>query len=308
MNIKNINILFVLFLATFINGFAQSTGSDSQTNKAYFDYLEYKGNDAFFKKEINTKQQYLNPIIAGFYPDPSICRKGDDYYMVTSCFGYYPGIPIWHSKDLGSWKQMGRILDRSSQLNRTGLELSEGMFAPTIRYNEANNTFYAICTVVSGIKNFIVKTTDLSKGWSEPILLPKVRGINPSIFFEDNGKAFITNGVSPMASKYRGYKDIWLYDYDTKADKLIDAGKKITEGGIDSTKNSVWLKGPHIYKVNNNYYLICAEVGTGQEHNEAVFESDKIDGDYSPCEINPIMTPIDLADNRPDNFTSTGHG
>jgi len=312
MLIKKYNILLVLFLAICINticihAVAQSTGSDSQTNKACFDYLEYKGNDAFFKKEINTKQQYLNPIIAGFYPDPSICRKGDDYYLVNSSFSYYPGIPIWHSKDLVSWKQIGHVLDRPSQLKLAGLELSEGIFAPTIRYNEANNTFYVICTVVGGIKNFMAKTTDLSKGWSEPILLPQVRGIDPSIFFDDNGKAFITNGGPPTVSKYRGYKAIWLYEYDTKTDKLIDAGKRIAEGGIDTTKNPVWLEGPHIYKVRNKYYLMCAESGTGEEHSEVIFESDKIDGDYKPCAINPILTQRDLPDNRPDKFTSAGH-
>ena len=304
---KKICLLNLLILFTFFGSSAQDKKVETEINKATFDYFEYKGNDAFFKKNINSKQQYFNPIIAGFYPDPSICRKGDDYYLVNSSFSYYPGIPIWHSKDLVNWKQIGYVLNRPSQLKLNGLDLSEGVFAPTIRYNEANNTFYVICTVVGGIKNFIVKTQDLSKGWSEPILLPQVKGIDPSIFFDDNGKAYITNGGPPTVSKYKGYKAIWLYEYDTKTDKLIDAGKRIAEGGIDTTKHSVWLEGPHIYKVKNKYYLMCAEGGTGEEHSEVIFESDKIDGDYKPCAINSILTQRDLEEKRPYKFTSTGH-
>lgn len=307
MTLKKINILFMLFLATCISAVAQSTVSNFNTNNAYFDYFEYKGNDNCFKKKINPSQQYFNPIIAGFYPDPSICRKGDDYYIVNSSFSYYPGIPIWHSKDLVSWEQIGHVLDRPSQLNLKGLELSDGIFAPTIRYNEANNTFYMICTIVCGIKNFIVKTNDLSKGWSDPILLPEVRGIDPSIYFDNNGKAYITNGGPPSVSKYKGYKAIWLYEYDTQTDKIVGKGKRIAEGGIDTTKHPVWLEGPHIYKVKNKYYLMCAEGGTGEEHSEVIFESDKVDGYYKPSAINPILTQRDLADKRSDKFTSTGH-
>ncbi len=307
MTIIKYSILFVLFGATYIKAFAQNTSSNSQINKAYFDYFEYRGNDSCFNQKINPAKQYFNPIIAGFYPDPSICRKGDDYYLVNSSFSYYPGVPIWHSKDLVSWKQIGHVLDRPSQLKLNGLELSEGIFAPTIRYNEANNTFYMICTVVSGIKNFLVKTNDLSKGWSEPILLPEVRGIDPSIFFDDNGKAYITNGGPPSVSKYKGYKAIWLYEYDTQTDKIVGKGKRIAEGGIDTTKHPLWLEGPHIYKVKNKYYLMCAEGGTGEEHSEVIFQSDKIDGDYKPCAINPILTQRDVEEKRPNKFTSTGH-
>ncbi len=302
-----IHFFLILFLGTCMNAFAQNTGSNSQTNKAYFDYFEYRGNDNSFKKKINLAKQYFNPVVAGFYPDPSVCRKGDDYYLVNSSFSYYPGVPIWHSKDLVSWKQIGHVLDRPSQLNLKGLELSDGIFAPTIRYNEANKTFYMICTIVNGIKNFLVKTTDLSKGWSEPILLPEVRGIDPSIYFDDNGKAYITNGGPPSVSKYKGYKAIWLYEYDTQTDKIVGKGKRIAEGGVDTSKHPTWLEGPHIYKVKNKYYLMCAEGGTEEGHSEVVFESDKIDGDYKPCAINPILTQRDLADKRSDKFTSTGH-
>ncbi len=307
MEIKKNNILFVLYLVAYMNAVAQNTGSNSQTNKAYFDYFEYRGNDSGFKKKINPTKQYFNPVIAGFYPDPSVCRKGNDYYLVNSSFSYYPGVPIWQSNDLVSWKQIGHVLDRPSQLNLKGLELSDGIFAPTIRYNQANNTFYMICTVVNGIKIFLVKTNDLSKGWSDPILLPEVRGIDPSICFDDNGKAYITNGGPPSVSKYKGYKAIWLYEYDTQTDKIVGKGKRIAEGGIDTTKHPTWLEGPHIYKVKNKYYLMCAEGGTGEDHSEVIFESNKIDGDYKPCAINPILTQRDLADKRSDKFTSTGH-
>jgi len=299
--------LYLLFSIVGFSASAQNEKREEQPNKAYFDYFEYRGNDNSFKKKINLANQYFNPVVAGFYPDPSVCRKGEDYYLVNSSFSYYPGVPIWHSKDLVSWKQIGHVLDRPSQLKLNGLELSDGIFAPTIRYNEANNTFYMICTVVNGIKNFLVKTNDLSKGWSEPILLPEVRGIDPSIYFDDNGKAYITNGGPPSVSKYKGYKAIWLYEYDTQTDKIVGKGKRIAEGGIDTTKHPTWLEGPHIYKLKNKYYLMCAEGGTEEGHSEVVFESDKVDGAYKPCAINPILTQRDLVDKRSDKFTSTGH-
>ncbi len=290
----------ILFLFLFSRLFGQ-------TNKAAFDYFEYKGNDPFFTKSINVSKQYFNPIVAGFYPDPSVCRKGEDYYLVNSSFSYYPGIPIWHSKDLVNWQQIGHVLDRPSQLKLDGLDLSAGIFAPTIRYNPANKTFYVICTVARGIYNFLVKTQDLKKGWSDPILLPKVKGMDPSILFDDDGKTYIVNCGEPVKALWRGHRSIWLFEYDTQKDVIIDEGKIIADAGIDTSKHPIWLEGPHLYKIKGKYYLMAAEGGTGDNHSEVIFESDHVKGPYKPCAINPILSQRNLPSDRADKITSTGH-
>ena len=128
-----------------------------------------------------------NPILPGFYPDPSICRVEDDYYLVTSTFTYFPGVPIFHSKDLINWKQIGNVLNRNEQLPVEGAETSRGIFAPTIRYHDG--TFYMITTNVSSMGNFIVTATDPAGPWSDPYPLNSP-GIDPSLFFDDDGKCY----------------------------------------------------------------------------------------------------------------------
>lgn len=114
--------------------------------------------------------QYSNPVLPGFYPDPSITRAGEDYYLVCSSFEYFPGVPIFHSRDLIQWKQIGHVLDRISQLDIRGCGSSDGIYAPTIRYHEG--TFYMITTDVRGRGNFYVTATDPAGPWSDPISVP----------------------------------------------------------------------------------------------------------------------------------------
>ena len=134
---------------------------------AVFSYFEYKGSDTVFAVNIDETRQYYNPILPGCYPDPSICRKGNDYYLATSSFAYYPGIPIFHSNDLVNWVQIGHVLNRPSQLKLDSIRLSGGVYAPAISYNPHNDMFYLINTCVDGIGNFIVKTKDPKENnWS----------------------------------------------------------------------------------------------------------------------------------------------
>lgn len=281
----------------------------SQSNKAIFNYFEYKGTDERFEQPINHKKQYYNPIIAGFYPDPSICRKGNDYYMVHSSFSYYPGIPIFHSTDLVNWTQIGYVLNRPAQLDLTGIRLSGGIYAPAIEYNKFNDTFYLITTCVDGIGNFVVKTKDpFLNDWSNPIILPDVGGIDPSLFFDDNGKAYIVHNDAPAGSpEWNGHRAIWIHNYDTETDKTFGEKQVILDAGIDKSTKPIWVEGPHIYKVNNKYYLMAAEGGTGTYHSEVILSSEHIKGPYKPYAKNPILTQRDLPDPRPDIVTSVGH-
>lgn len=133
---------------------------------------------------------FRNPILPGCYPDPSICRVGADYYLITSTFEYFPGLPIFHSRDLVHWRQIGHVLDRPSQLPLEGVCSSGGLYAPTIRY--AEGTFYVINTLVDGLTkagNFIVTATDPAGPWSEPHWLDAAPGFDPSLFFDDDGRA-----------------------------------------------------------------------------------------------------------------------
>src|SRR5882757_6954694 len=134
---------------------------------------------------------FTNPIVPGFHPDPSICRVGDDYFMVHSTFEYFPGVPIFQSRDLVNWKQIGHVLTRKSQLNLDKVRVSDGIYAPTLRYHEGK--FYMITTIVGGGGNFYVTATNAAGPWSEPVWLDN-GGFDPSLFFDD-GKVYYTREV-----------------------------------------------------------------------------------------------------------------
>ena len=151
-----------------------------------FDWFQYEGRDAIFNEELE-EGHYRNPIIAGFHPDPSIVQVVDDYYLVTSSFAYFPGLPIFHSRDLVNWEQIGHALTRRSQLKLENNEgISRGIFAPTIRFHD--ELFYIITTDVDGIGNFYITARNPAGPWSDPVRLPEINGIDPDIFFDDDGK------------------------------------------------------------------------------------------------------------------------
>lgn len=275
---------------------------------ASFGYFKYKGKDARFDKKIDAKNQYMNPVIAGFYPDPSICRKGDTYYLVNSSFSFYPGVPLFKSKDLVNWTQIGHVLDRPSQLNLTNQGISQGIFAPAIEYNPHNNTFYMITTSAYGIGNFFVKSKDPEKGWSDPILLPEIDGIDPSFFFDTNGKGYIVHNAAPIGTPdWNQQRSIRLYEFDVKTDKVTGKFKEILRGGTRIERKPIWIEGPHMYKINGSYYLMCAEGGTDTDHSEVVLRSKSPWGPFEEAKSNPILTQRDLPDNRPERVTCAGH-
>lgn len=294
-------LLSILSLMTFFStAFCQSS---------HFKYFIYTGNDTRFSKDIDRSNQYLNPILAGFYPDPSVCRKGDTYYLVNSSFTFYPGVPLFTSKDLVNWTQQGFVLDRESQLPLHNQNVSGGIFAPAISYNKKNDTFYMITTNV-GMGNFFVKTKDPAKGWSEPIRLPHVGGIDPSFFFDDNGKGYIVNNDEPVGGhEYEGQRSIMLHYFDVKGDSTFGKQIEVCRGGTNKENHPIWIEGPHLFKKGNNYYLMCAEGGTGSWHSEVVLRSQKPDGPFTEYkEGNPILTQRQGLDpNREDRVSSAGH-
>jgi xylan 1,4-beta-xylosidase len=280
----------------------------SNTNATDVDFYQftYEGKDAVFAQK-PAQGQFQNPIIAGFYPDPSITRAGDDYYLVTSSFSYSPGVPIFHSKDLVNWKSLGHVLVTPKQLPLYKQQTSRGIYAPTIRYHDG--TFYVITTLVDVRGNFIVTAKDPAGPWSDPILLPEVGGIDPDIFFDDDGRVYIAHNDAPVGEPlYEGHRAIWLWEFDPKAKKVIKESRRlIVNGGTDLAKKPVWIEAPHIYKINGWYYLLCAEGGTGYEHSQVAFRTKDLTKPFEPYTGNPILTQRDLDINRPNPITTAGH-
>ena len=248
----------------------------------------------------------VNPILSGFYPDPSVKKVGDDYYLVNSTFSYFPGIPVFHSKDLKNWKQIGNVIDRPSQMNFLGDGVSRGLFAPSINFH--NGTYYVTCTLIDRKGNFVVTAKNPSGPWSNPVWLPEVRGIDPSLFF-DTDKAYIVYNSDAPDNKplYSGHRTIRVYEFDPITLKVLGEEKHLVNGGVDISKKPVWIEGPHIFKRGDWYYLCAAEGGTSVNHSQVILRSKQATGPYLAYEKNPILTQRDLDPKRKNPVTSAGH-
>lgn len=235
---------------------------------------------------------YSNPVIPGFYPDPSVCRVGDDYFLVNSTFEYFPGIPVFHSKDLVNWQQVGNCLTRPSQLPLERVWPSGGIYAPTIRYHDG--TFYVIVTIVGPDGgNIIVSTKDPAGEWSEPVKVPR-GGIDPSLFFDDDGKVYLTgtsSGDEPSG--------IYQSEIDVATGKLVGDAKLVWSG-----TGGRYPEGPHLYRIRGFYYLMIAEGGTEYGHMETIARSRSPWGPFEAYAKNPILTHRNLG-NSP--IQGTGH-
>jgi xylan 1,4-beta-xylosidase len=271
-----------------------------------FDWFEYRGEDEIFRDSAAGPGEYQNPILTGFYPDPSIAQAGDDFYLVHSTFAYFPGIPIFHSRDLVSWRQIGNVIDRPTQLDFGRLGLSRGVFAPTIEYHEG--TFYVLNTCVDCGGNFVVTATDPAGPWSDPVWLREVGGIDPSLFFDDDGRAWVLNNDAPVGRPlYEGHRAIWIQEFDAETNQTFGPRTLLVDGGVDITTQPIWIEGPHITKLNGWYYLTAAEGGTAVGHSQVVLRSREVLGPYEPWSGNPILTQRDLDPDRPNPVTSAGH-
>jgi xylan 1,4-beta-xylosidase len=308
------NVLFLLKCIVLLSGILAynkiAIAQANTLNGPIFSKFIYKGDDQIYKDNPLKPDEFYTPLLQGCYPDPSITRKGNDYYMVVSSFAMFPGVPIFHSNDLVNWKQIGHVLDRTSQLKVENIGISAGVYAPDIMYNKNNDTFYMITTQVAGaLGNMVVKTKDPMKGWSDPVKL-QFAGIDPALFFDDNGKAYVIHNDAPDEGKelYQGHRVIKIWDYDVEKDRVIPGTDQIiVDGGVDLSKKPIWIEAPHIYKKNGLYYLMCAEGGTAGWHSEVIFVSDNPKGPYKPAAKNPILTQRYLPKERPNKVDWAGH-
>jgi alpha-N-arabinofuranosidase len=255
---------------------------------------------------------FTNPIIKGGYPDPSICKVGDTFYLVNSSFEYFPGLPIHKSKDLINWELIGYGLHRESQasstVNLVDVQSNGGIHAPTIRYNKG--VYYIISTNVyfdaekkkADMVNFIITANNPAGPWSDPIHIEGAPGIDPDLFFDDNGRVWYVGNQAPENPSFDGEGEIWLQELDLNEYSLIGERHLLWRGAC----GGVWAEGPHMYKKDGKYYLIIAEGGTSFNHAVMVAMSENIEGPYISNPRNPILTSRHLSY---DNWVnSTGHG
>ncbi len=225
--------------------------------------------------------RYKNPIISGFHPDPSLCRVGDDFYLVTSSFEYFPGVPIFHSRDLVHWQKLGHVLTRKRQLDLECAPSSCGIYAPTLRH--ANGRFYLVTTNIGRVGNFFVTARRPEGPWSDPIPIDE-EGIDPSFFFEGD-EVYYTRNAKGRDFDHPVIKQAKV---DISTGKLKGSPRTVWKG-----TGGVWPEGPHLQKIGKWYYLITAEGGTSYDHSIVIARSKRPFGPFEGYPHNPVLTHRD---------------
>ncbi|SJQ32104.1 Beta-xylosidase [Clostridioides difficile] len=235
-----------------------------------------------------------NPILPGFNPDPCICRKGDDYYLVVSSFEWFPGIPVYHSKDLKNWELYTHILTDETKIDLKKLPSSKGIWAPCLTYCEEEDLFYIVYGIMNSmnaryfdVDNYLITSKDIKGEWSEPVYLHS-SGFDASIFHDDDGKKWIASLDWETREGYEKPGVICLVEYCTKKKEIVGYPKRIWSGGT----NRGCIEAPHITKRGDYYYIMCAEGGTGYGHSVTMGRAKNIWGPYEKDSMNPIVTSI----------------
>ncbi len=245
-----------------------------------------------------------NPIIPGFHPDPSIIRVEDDFYIVNSSFEYFPAIPIWHSKDLVHWRQIGNAIDRVEQgLDLSSVNASGGVQAATIRHH--SGTFYISSTRVGPVwpksdQHFIVTATNIAGPWSECHFIQDAPGIDSSLFFDQDGKAYFLANREQADAKDGNDAEIWVAEINLTTFELIGEKRTLWAG-----TGGIYPEGPRLFKRNGWYYLLVAEGGTLHNHATTFARSRNVWGPYESSPRNPVLTHRNLSREYP--IQNVGH-
>lgn len=229
---------------------------------------------------------FRNPVLAGLNPDPSVCAVGEDFYLVTSSFAYFPAIPVHHSRDLVHWEAIGHVLDRPEQIDLSGLQISDGIWAPTIRHH--SGVFYVVSTVAvdrRGSVNFITTAADADGPWSQPVVL-EAEGIDPSLFFDDDGRCWFTACRDAKSSTASGPAELYLQELDLQTLQLMGPLHVLWSGAVAGA----WAEAPHIYKRGGIYHLVAAEGGTERNHAVTAARSRSVTGPYVTDPRSPLLT------------------
>ncbi len=250
---------------------------------------------------------FTNPIIPGFYPDPSILRVGDDYYLIQSSFGLFPGIPVFHSKDLVNWEQIGNALERVAQHYVPGDSVNGSVMAPTLRYHDG--LYYIIVMNFSLGGNLMITAENPAGPWSDPVFLEDIPGIDASIFFDDDGKCY-AQGTGSFDENlellegvpFGGNRGVWVCEFDVKTMKAVSPKKYVWNCALNGASSP---EAPHLYKKDGWYYLIIAEGGTEHFHAVTVARCREVMGRYEGFRGNPILTHRHLGYDYP--LANVGH-
>lgn len=227
----------------------------------------------------------LNPILPGFNPDPSICRVGDEYYICTSSFTWYPGLPIYRSRDLVNWELASHVIDRPGMVTLEGVNDKDGIWAPTIRHHDGK--WYVFCNVSNG-GNFFVTADSVTGPWSDPVFIKNMPGIDPSPFWDTDGRCYVLGNVYQFPGrKYRGSTAIFIQELDLGSGRLVGERTILTSG---HAFNARYAEGAHLYRIGRKYVMTVSEGGTNEMHAVTVFTSDSLRGPYLPQQINPALS------------------
>lgn len=244
---------------------------------------------------------FSNPVISGFHPDPSVCRVGSDYYLVVSSFAFLPGIPIFHSTNLVDWRPIGHVFDRPGVIDLDDLPVSDGLWAPTVRHHDG--LFYVVTTIArgkQGATTLLATATDPAGAWSDPVVLD-AEGIDPSLFFDDDGRCWFTGCRDAAEPLVTGPGELWMRELDLETLALVGPTHILWHGAM----SGAWVEAPHVYRRDDAYWLVAAEGGTEGNHAVTVASSDTVTGPYRSDPRNPVLTHRHLA---PDTvIQNVGH-
>lgn len=233
-----------------------------------------------------------NPIFKGFNPDPCICRKHDDYYAAVSSFEWFPGIPVYHSKDLKNWELYTHVLTDDVEVELRKLPSAKGIWAPCLTYCEAEDLFYVVYGVMNSmnaryfdVDNFLITAKDIKGPWSKPVYLNSA-GFDASLFHDDDGKKYVVSLEWETREGYEKPGEICMVEYDPEKQEVMGHAKRIWRGGTDRG----CIEAPHLTKRGGYYYIMCAEGGTGYNHCVTMGRSKHVWGPYEKDPMNPIVT------------------
>lgn len=245
-----------------------------------------------------------NPILPGFNPDPSICAVDSDYYLVTSSFDFVPGLPVYHSRDLVNWELISHGIDSQNidKFHFEGLNDNDGIWAPTIRYHDG--LFYIVCTMHKSGGNFFITAKDPRGPWSDPVWILDAKGIDPTLFWDDDGRCYYIGNRYDFKQQWQGQVGVWIQEFNLNTEKpaLIGEPKILTYGHAN---NARYGEGPHIYKIGKTYYLLMAEGGSGGYHAVTIHISDKLTGPYKAQQVNPVLSHRQMGNSYP--IQNIGH-
>ena len=250
---------------------------------------------------------FQNPILKGFYPDPSVCKANGKYYMVTSSFYYFPGLPVFESEDLVHWRQIGSAINRPEQLDYRDCDNSEGLWAATIRHHDGR--FYIVNTLdVNGREhryNYVITAENPAGPWSDAIVVKGADGIDPSLYFDEEGHVWFCDNHIPENLAFPTHKQIILQELNPETWQFMGPRYVIWDGDKDY---SLYMEAPHIYHVDGWYYLMTAEGGTQTNHCVRFYRSRNLTKGYEPCPRNPVVSNRGLRMINGLGVSVAGHG